>query len=96
MVENKFTVVHLPQCSGLKSHWQVGVNCPECDGQGTYDEVKTGVHNDTPYVDYYERRCEHCDEGEISYDIDRLEYDSCADLQEDYPNSNVTLYIKEM
>lgn len=96
MVKNNLTIVHLPSNSRLESHWQVGVDCPECSGQGTYDEVKTGVYNNTPYVDYYERRCEHCNDGQILYVIHRLEYDSCEDLQEDYPNSNVTLYIKEM
>lgn len=40
--------------------------CEECGGDGMVDVVKSGVHDFSPYVDYYEAPCTECDgSGEI-------------------------------
>jgi hypothetical protein len=77
--------------------YKVGVDCPDCDGSGRYEYTKSGVYLDTPYIDIYERRCEYCEQGTIYYEVDAGLYESVDHLEEDYPNSSVTLYknIKE-
>jgi len=43
--------------------------CPECDGFGSYDLVRSGVNCHGPWVDYFARKCPECDgDGEILVD----------------------------
>ena len=92
---NKFTVNYLPSCSMFESHWEIERDCLECDGTGVYEQTKGGVFNDSPEVYIYTIHCKDCDEGKITFDIPEAQYENVTDLLEDYPNSNVTLYVKE-
>ena len=73
--------------------WEITQDCPLCGGYKVQEEVKTGVNSNGPYIFYDTSKCDNCDdEGHITpHFLPKDSYDNIEDVQQDYPNSTVTL-----
>jgi RecJ-like exonuclease len=80
-----------------KAKWKMKFDitfwCDKCDGHGTVEDVKTGVHDFSPYVDFYEVRCEECGGSGESYHEEI--FDSLDDAKNQYPKATLIEYCQE-